>query len=79
MTLFEVRQGIPRVIRSKHLLSGIKVPEEVNVHHLLEHAEVLIVLEQEMRGDSSVQHEDIYSAEVENRLVNEVPTHSIID
>ena len=79
MTLFEVRQGIPRVIRPKHLLCGIKVPEEVNVHHLLEHAEVLIVLEQEMRGDSSVKHEDIYSAEVENRLVNEVPTHSIID
>jgi hypothetical protein len=32
-----------------------------------------------MRRDSSVQHEDIYSAEVEDRLVNEVPTHSIID
>ena len=79
MTLFEVRQGIPRVIRLKHLLSGIKVPEKVNIHHLLEHAEVLIVLEQEMRRDSSVQHEDIYSAEVEDRLVNEVPTHSIID
>jgi hypothetical protein len=74
MTLFEVRQGIPSVIRLKDLLCGIKVPEKVNVHHLLEHAEVLIVLEQEMRGDTSVQHEDVYSAEVEDCLVNEVPT-----
>jgi hypothetical protein len=74
MTLFEVGQGISRVIRLKLLLCGIKVPEKVNVHHLLEHAEVLIVLEQEMRGDSSVQHEDVYSAEVEDRLINEVPT-----
>jgi hypothetical protein len=74
MTLFEVRQGIPRVIRLKYLLCGIKVPEKVNVHHLLEHTEVLIVLEQEMRGDPSVQHEDVYSAKVEDRLINEVPT-----
>ena len=73
MTLFEMRQGIPKVIRMKHLLSGIKVPEKVNVDHLLEHAQVLIVLEQETRGDPSVQHEDIYWAEVEDRLVNKVP------
>jgi len=32
-----------------------------------------------MRRDPSVQHEHIYSAEVKDRLVNEVPTHSIID
>lgn len=67
------------MIRLRYLLSGIKVPEKVNVHHLLEHTEVLIILEQEMRRDPSVQHEHIYSAEVKDRLVNEVPTHSIID
>ena len=74
MSLFEVGQGISRVIRLKHLLCGIKVPEKVNVHHLLEHTEILIVLEQEMRGDPSVKHKDVYSAEVEDRLVNEAPT-----
>lgn len=74
MSLFEVGQGIPIVISLNLLLCGIKVPEKVNVHHLLENAEVLIVLEQEMRGDPSVQHKDVYSAEVEDCLVNEVPT-----
>ena len=70
MTLFEVGQGIPKVIRLKHLLCGIKVPEKVNVHHLLIHGEVCIVLKQEMRGDPSIQHQDIHPAEVKDRLVN---------